>query len=212
MKMKSLALACSAALMGISAVAQAEFSGNIGVTSNYSWRGATQTRDSAAISGGLDYAHESGFYVGTWASNVEFDNTDGAQYEVDFYGGYAGEVSDFGYDVGVIYYAYPAAQSSDAAGEDLDFTEIYGSVSYQWLEGGIYYTSASFDLQDSWSVGGTVGHYDLDGTGDDWTHYQLDVTKSVGDFGDFTFSVSKADEEANGDDDPRVFVSWAKSF
>lgn len=233
MKMNKLALACGAALLGASAVAQAEFSANIGVTSNYMWRGITQTGDDAAVSGGIDYAHESGFYLGTWASNVDFgDDLGGSQYEIDFYGGFAGEAAGLGYDLGVIYYAYPSADSTVAEpqADELDFTEIYGIVSYEWAEAGVYYTvdteaggddshwyyygAVSFEVAPEWTVGGTVGHYDLDGGSDnDFTHYQLDVTKSAGDFGDFTLSFSKADEEANGgDDDPRVFVSWAKSF
>jgi uncharacterized protein (TIGR02001 family) len=48
-------------------------SANIGAVSNYIWRGVTQTGDQAAVQGGFDYAHESGFYAGTWASNVDFD-------------------------------------------------------------------------------------------------------------------------------------------
>jgi uncharacterized protein (TIGR02001 family) len=55
-------------------------SANIGAVSNYIWRGVTQTGDQAAIQGGLDYGHESGFYLGTWASNVDFD--EGAPEEV----------------------------------------------------------------------------------------------------------------------------------
>jgi uncharacterized protein (TIGR02001 family) len=49
------------------------FSANIGAVSNYIWRGVTQTGDQAAVQGGLDVGHESGFYAGTWASNVDFD-------------------------------------------------------------------------------------------------------------------------------------------
>lgn len=64
-------------LVGIhSAVAEDPntFSANIGAVSNYIWRGVTQTQDGPAIQGGLDYAHSSGFYLGTWASNVDFND------------------------------------------------------------------------------------------------------------------------------------------
>jgi hypothetical protein len=70
----------------------------------------------------------------------------------------------------------------------------------------------------TWTIGGTVGYYDFEDDGVDdtdlsYAHYQLDVGKGAGDFGDFTFSVSKAGKEANGgDDDIKVFVSWAKTF
>jgi uncharacterized protein (TIGR02001 family) len=49
------------------------FSANIGAVSNYIWRGVTQTGDQAAVQGGIDVAHASGFYAGTWISNVDFD-------------------------------------------------------------------------------------------------------------------------------------------
>lgn len=231
MKMNKIALACGAALMGATAVAQAEFSANIGVTSNYVWRGATQTDDAAAVSGGVDYAHDSGFYLGTWASNVDFGA--GGEVEWDIYGGYGGEIAGIGYDIGVAHYMYP--DSTDA-----DFTELALSASFamftvganytvqsevtegagsMFIEGDLYYyASASFDLPQDFSITGTVGQYTFeeDGLGGadlDYTHFQLDLGKSAGDLGDFTFSVSKADSNANGgDDDPKVFVSWAKSF
>lgn len=219
MKMNKLSLAVAAAVLGASSMAQAELSANIGATSNYIWRGVTQTNDGAAVSGGIDYAHASGFYAGTWASNVDWVPGE----EVDLYAGFAGEAGDFGYDIGVIAYLYPSANNAD-------FTEIYGSVSFGPVTGGLaytvdtdaggddnhvyYYLSAGFDLSDDWSVGGTVGHYDFDGSGGDYNHLQLDVTKSAGEFGDFTMSVSFLDDSTGGglDEDAIVFVSWSKSF
>lgn len=220
MKMNKLALACGAAFLGASAIAQAEVSANIGVTSNYVWRGMTQTQDSAAIQGGVDYSHDSGFYAGTWASNVDFGTSSASDNgaEVDFYAGFGGEASGIGYDLGYIYYAYPQH-------DDSDFGELYGSVSFQMLTVGLayttnseadtdgdlyYYANASFDLPQDFSIGGTVGHYDFDNSASgSYNHYQLDLGKSAGDFGDFTLSVSAND---NSDTDPLVFVSWAKSF
>lgn len=219
MKMKKLAMACGAALLGMSAVAQAEVSANIGVTSNYVWRGWTQTGDEAAVQGGIDYANDSGFYLGTWASNVDFGNlVDDAGAEVDFYGGFGGEVGEVGYDVGYIYYAYPQHNDSD-------FGEIYGSVSFQMVTLGLayttnsdfdsdgdiyYYGSVGFDLPQGFTIGATLGGYEFDdSTADSYMHYQLDIGKSAGDFGDFTLSVSDNDEAGS---DPKVFVSWGKSF
>ena len=227
MKLNTLALAVGA--LALSGSALAELSANIGATSNYVWRGVTQTDDSAAISGGLDYAHEAGFYAGTWASNVDFDDDTTA--EVDFYGGFANELGmGLGYDVGAIYYAYPGAD------DDLDFTEVYLKLSYSWVldfSGGVSYTvdkedddadtndvyfdlNASYEVAPTWSVGGTVGYYDFDDEdAADYTHYQLGVTKSAGDLGDFTFSVSVADAQSGEDSidgDALVFVSWAKTF
>jgi uncharacterized protein (TIGR02001 family) len=221
MKMNKLALAVGALV--ISGSAAAEFSANIGATSNYVWRGVSQTDDAAAVSGGLDYAHESGFYAGTWASNVDFDDDTTA--EVDAYGGFANELAGgLGYDVGVIYYWYPGAK------DDLDFTEIYLSLSYGPVSGGVAYTvdkedsdaddndlyyhlGASFDVAETWSVGGTVGYYDFD-SGGDYTHGQIDITKSAGSLGDFTLTVSNVldQSDVDVDGDALVFVSWAKTF
>jgi uncharacterized protein (TIGR02001 family) len=55
-----------------------EASANVGVVSNYMWRGMTQTRNGAAVQGGLDLTHSSGFYAGTWMSNVDFKFFPGA--------------------------------------------------------------------------------------------------------------------------------------
>ena len=227
MKLSKIAIAVGALV--VSGTVAAEFSANIGATSNYVWRGVTQTDDSAAVSGGLDYAHESGFYLGTWASNVDFDDDSTA--EVDFYGGFANTLDmGLGYDVGAIFYYYPGAN------DDLNFTEVYASLSYSWVldfSAGVNYTvqkedgdadtndiyffgNASYEIAPTWTVGGTVGHYNFDDSdAADYTHYQLDIGKSVGDFGDFTLSVSVADPDSGPDSidgDALVFVSWAKTF
>ena len=83
-------------MAGSNWVLAAEFTGNVAATTNYVWRGVTQIDDGPAVQGGLDYAHDSGFYVGTWASNVDFDGENDPQYELDLYGGYGGEAGNFG--------------------------------------------------------------------------------------------------------------------
>ncbi len=111
----------------LSGSAFAAISGNIGATSNYLWRGVTQTNDAVAVQGGLDYNHDSGFYAGTWASNVDFG--DDTSYELDFYAGYAGNITeDLSYDLGYLYYAYPDADGS------IDFGELHGAVTWKWFE------------------------------------------------------------------------------
>ena len=98
----------AAATMASSA-ALADVTANIGVTSNYLWRGVTQTANESAVSGGLDYSHESGAYIGTWVSSLG-----GYQYENDVYLGYAGEASDISYDIGYILYRYPVDKDIEA--------------------------------------------------------------------------------------------------
>ena len=111
-------------LMSSAMVAQAELAGNISISNNYLWRGLTQTTDQPAISGGLDWSHDSGVYVGTWVSNVEYAADDAFSYEHDMYLGFAGETEGgLSYDIGYLYYNY----NEDA---NFDFSEIYGSLGY----------------------------------------------------------------------------------
>ncbi|MGA0805261.1 MAG: TorF family putative porin [Pseudohongiellaceae bacterium] len=121
MKKVFSASALCAAMLLASAPSQAELTGNVSVTNNYLWRGLTQSINEAAIQGGLDYASESGFYAGTWVSNVSYDSDDVYSYEHDMYFGFAGEASGVGYDIGYLYYNY-----DENAG--FDFAEVYGSL------------------------------------------------------------------------------------
>ncbi|MDX1335619.1 MAG: TorF family putative porin [Gammaproteobacteria bacterium] len=219
----------------VAAPAMAGVSMNIGATSNYMWRGWTQSGEEAAISGGLDYAHDSGFYAGTWTSSLG-----GGQYELDFYAGFGGEFAeDWAYDVGYIYYAYPI----DRSNVKLDFGELYGSLGWKGLTlfGAVqtnstqdavildgsdvtdesYYLSLDylFEYGDGFSTDLLIGYAAGDQTkaywGDTYMHYYADVTKST-DYGDVTLalSISDFDETANGEaiNDPRVIISWAKEF
>ena len=84
-------LIATAVMAATSTAALADITGNVAMTSDYVFRGISQTDNQMAIQGGLDYAHESGIYVGTWASNVSPDFFNGAgndpQIELDLYGG-----------------------------------------------------------------------------------------------------------------------------
>jgi uncharacterized protein (TIGR02001 family) len=110
-------------IASVSAPSYAELSGNVNVTNNYIWRGLTQSINEAAVQGGIDYASDSGFYVGTWASNVAYDSDDAYSYEHDIYFGYGGETDSLSYDLGYLYYNY----DSNAG---YDFGEIYGSLGF----------------------------------------------------------------------------------
>lgn len=125
------AFAALAVASGVSANASAEeaaagpvtFSANVTMTSDYRFRGISQTENDFALQGGFDAAHESGFYVGAWASNLAGWGTfGGANMELDLYGGFATEFSDIAVDVGVIWYVFPAGLDRTSYGE------FYGSV------------------------------------------------------------------------------------
>src|SRR5512139_1093841 len=121
--MKTLVAASTlAALLG-SSVVMAGATANVGATSNYVWRGITQSADGAAVSGGLDYSHDSGLYVGTWTSSTAWGSP-----EIDLYGGYANTFGGVSVDVGLIRYYYPTDISG--YGGNLDWTEAKVAVGY----------------------------------------------------------------------------------
>ncbi|GEA10027.1 hypothetical protein KUL49_04020 [Alteromonas sp. KUL49] len=80
-----LAAAISSATLMTALPTYAEVTANAAVANNYIWRGLTQTTNEPAVSGGIDYASESGFYAGTWASNVSYESDDIYSYEHDVY-------------------------------------------------------------------------------------------------------------------------------
>jgi uncharacterized protein (TIGR02001 family) len=105
-------------------VSAAEISANTTLATDYRFRGISQGDRSMAIQGGFDIEYESGFYAGVWASNVTFS---GAAIETDLYAGYGGSINEtLSYDVGYMYYAYP----EDDASPDLDYQELYASLSF----------------------------------------------------------------------------------
>jgi len=96
-----------------------ELSANISMLNDYRFRGVSLNDEGFALQGGLDWGHESGFYVGTWASNISEFN--GSSMETNLYGGYAGEAGGLNYDVGGLLFHYPG-------GTGTDYFELYGSI------------------------------------------------------------------------------------
>jgi uncharacterized protein (TIGR02001 family) len=131
------------------------FSANMGLFSDYRFRGISQTNKKPAIQGGFEVAHSSGLYVGNWNSNVDSGFYSGANIEMDFYGGFRGELDDFGYDAGVIYYYYPG--SSDPK---IYNAELYLKGSYKWFSASGYYAVTDFfsapDSDGSYYIEATV--------------------------------------------------------
>ncbi|MPY22733.1 hypothetical protein FM037_06755 [Shewanella psychropiezotolerans] len=184
-------------------------SANISVTNNYIWRGVTQTDDKPAVSGGIDYAMESGIYIGTWASNVDFG--DDATTELDLYLGFGNDFGELSYDFGYVYYGYPD-------GDDLNFGEVYGSIGWSVLSIGISTTAHSdwssdfgddiyfeanvaFEILGDAELGLHFGSYDFD-DGLDYQDYNVSISKSG-----FSFLVSQVSEDEI-DDDYKVVVSY----
>lgn len=123
-------------------------SGNLGFFSNYIFRGISQTGGKSAVQGGFDYSHASGWYVGTWASNVSWLEDSAppiytrSSLEWDFYGGFKWTFAgDWGLDVGTIYYYYPGEKVPGAS--TADTWEIYVAGTWKFLG-----AKFSYNLQD----------------------------------------------------------------
>lgn len=144
------------------------FTGNVGLYSQYIFRGLTQTNRDPALQGGFDYGHSSGLYAGTWASNISWLRdfaaySGGGSLEWDFYGGFKGNFgkSDFTYDVGALYYWYPGDVAPGFV--KADTFELYGALGWKWIS-----------VKYSHSVGNkTFGVPDSSGT------YYLDISANV---------------------------------
>jgi len=112
-----------------------EFSANVALTTDYRFRGISQTDENPAVQGGFDYsvtvADPVALYAGIWASSVDFQDGDQAQVEIDYYGGVTAEYMGIGIDVGLIYYTYPGASS----GLDYDYLEAMIALSYSPMDG-----------------------------------------------------------------------------
>ena len=112
-------------------------SANVGMTSNYVFRGISQTGGDAALQGGFDYTHSSGLYLGTWGSNVgwleDYQGYTKGNVEIDVYGGYRSEIGQTGlaYDLGAIQYIYPGDRPTGVT--KADTTELYASLGWKWF-------------------------------------------------------------------------------
>ena len=222
----AVAMATSAA-----SVAEDEFaiSGNVTMATDYVFRGQSQTLEEAAIQGGFD-AEFGGFYVGTWASNVDFGTE--AQAEMDFYAGYVFELTEeWSLDIGAIYFYYP--------GEDdvLDYQEYVATLAWNDLSFGITYSDEylgdggekffyyavdySIGLPSDFSLGLHVGlnkgddqniAFEVDPE-DTYTDWSISLTKTLAavDFA-LTYYDTTIDEDENELGEARLVFSVSKSF
>lgn len=184
--------------------------GNVTLVSDYQWRNVTQSNYDATIQGGIDLTTSSGFYVGTWASGVDFENgPDDTNLEVDLYGGYRFDLGGVGADVGVIYYAYP-----DSEGSDINFYEVYGKLSktfdavtlggsFNWdpdNETTFLDASVGYAVTPEFSLSAGYGKY-LEGAGE-YAGWNAGASWAVG---GVTLGARYYDNDITGSDDGYVF-------
>jgi len=166
--MKKLLLASTVAAALSAPVAQVAYAadasphtitGNVGLVTDYKFRGLSQTYKGPALQGGFDYSHASGLYVGTWASNVsgnQFPN--GNSLELDIYGGYKWTMGGVGLDVGVLQYYYPGAHYNIAGPKHkYDTTELYIAGSYKWFSAKYSHSLTDLFGQKTATIGGFTG-------------------------------------------------------
>ena len=136
--------------------------GNAGLFSDYRFRGISQTNKKPAFQGGIDISHASGFYVGNWNSNVDSAFFNGANIEMDLYGGYKMPIGGFTLDVGALYYYYPGSGAGNTF--KIDNTELYIGGSYGPVSVKYSHAVSDFfginDSKNSWYLDGSVS-YDL---------------------------------------------------
>lgn len=134
---KTLMISVVAAALPIgNAMAVDGLSANVGVLSDYYFRGVQQTA-SASANGGIDYAHSSGFAVGIWAADVEGQVSDGSGgelgLEIDTYASFSGEAGDFGYSVGYTHYGYTGV--FDTSYDEVNLGASYGGFGVDFASG-----------------------------------------------------------------------------
>lgn len=135
---------------------------NVGVVSDYLFRGVSQTHGKPALQAGIDFVHPSGFYIGAWGSNVTWvkDFLGKGSLEVDVYGGYKNTFAgDWTYDVGYITYNYPG-HGSEIRGvlANPNTQELYASLGYKWLSAKYSYATSSHFI--GWYGSGTTATVD----------------------------------------------------
>lgn len=157
-------------------------SANVAITTDYIFRGISQTDESAAIQGGFDGSYSLtpvDLYAGVWASNVDFNDGDEAQTEFDLYGGFTGTLplgQGVTWDAGILYYLYPGASSE----LNYEFIEGYAGLGYTFSEAAlapevgvkVYYTGDYF-------AGSGEGIY-VNGSGNLSLPYDLGLGLHVG--------------------------------
>jgi len=214
-------------------------SANVALTTDYVYRGFTQTDDGIAIQGGFDLEHETGFYIGTWGSNVKFleNNTvkpeDRADIEIDLYGGYRGKLNkQFSYDLKAGHYMYPGAGSHlNYDTNEFNVTFTYNmpqgtevSVLYDYSpdffgrdDSHHYKLALNHTLASSLSFGGHVGKQfltDNKAAGyDDFIYYGLSLSYPIADFDvSVDYSNTDLDNADNFGADDRVFLTLSKTL
>lgn len=227
--MRNVRILAALGLLGAAGAANAEVSTSWTLASDYNYRSFSQTAKDPALQGSVDFAAENGWYVGAWASNIDFGDDVDADIELDLYTGFSGETgTGMGWDAGIVYYSYPGES-------DLNFFEIYGGLSYgmfstklwysdefageggdsaYYLEGGVDIPIAESGFSVSLHAGYSGGDFWEDADAE-YLDYSIGLGYSMKNF-DFTLAWVDQDGDETTDDlfnnEGRVIFSVATTF
>lgn len=204
---------------------------NVGLFSDYVFRGISQTGGDLALQGGADYAHPSGFYLGVWGSNVgwieDFQGYDSGNLELDVYAGFRGRFGDSGftYDLGAIQFLYPGDRPGGVT--EADTSEAYAGLGWKWitLKYSYDFSSSAFGFADArgsdyLEVGATIpfGATGLSGLAHwgayrfennqvlDYDDWRLGITYDLGKAGALATGVTLGVTYSDTDADPNVWT------
>jgi uncharacterized protein (TIGR02001 family) len=208
--------------------AQAEVTGNVAFTTDYIFRGITQTQHDPALQGGFTFT-QGGFSAALWGSNVNFGSADNSSGEVDLTLSYAHQVSDaMGIDVGYVFYAYPGEETNNYgelyAGLRYTFSDMLaGSFKYYYSDDFFAETgpadyfdlSLSLTLPAETTLGLHVGYTDVEDIDFSATDWKIGVSKAFGGIGfELAYTDTDLSEDECGSDacEGRVALTASKSF
>ena len=220
MSFKKLTPVASAAIWGLTAVtapsiASADMTATIAASNFYLWRGKNLSNGAAAVSGSLDYSHESGLYGGVWTSSEHNVSKVGAgpspRSEYDLYVGHSGEFGDVAYDFSLWSYQYPEEIGHDNIGStseaiiglsvsDITFTYYQSLQDSNTVHLTFVYQMDKLDV----TLGGSIVDSEADRT-------YFNIGYAATDEVSFIFS-KLVDAPTSIDDDLLINVTWSKSF
>ncbi|MCH8544585.1 MAG: TorF family putative porin [Alcanivorax sp.] len=217
-KKSIIAAAVAGASFAAPMTASAEISATLEIASQYMFRGLVEDTGNAQVAGSLDYEHDSGVYAGFWTGSL----AEGV--ETNYYAGFASEVGDFSYDVGLIHYRFSDAGQSAS---DEFASEVYLGLGFMDFGFGAYigvdktgtnrsngednknnYFTLSYDY-DKFSF--LVGYADMDA--DDMNYTHIDLGYEIYDGLVFTASqIVDADDGTGLSNNTQFVVSYSFSF
>lgn len=169
--------------------AGAQVTGTVTATSDYDFRGFSQSAEDPALQGSVDWAHDSGFYAGLWGSNVDFGDEAETDFEVDAYIGFAGgDEEGFTFDTGLVYYSYWPDD------DDVNYAEVFFGGAYNVFDAKFWYSddyfgvgesayyiegNLTFELPQGIGLGVHAGLSDGDAFEESVTDYALSVTYTI---------------------------------